>query len=305
MDVYLVQPRGFCAGVRRALDLVDQALNQFGAPIYVRHEIVHNKHVIEDLEKQGVIFIDELDEIEDKTRPVIFSAHGVSEQIKQQAKKMNLTVIDAICPLVEAVHKQIKNLEQQEAEIIVIGKKTHPEILGTIGQLQNPQKAHVILNVKEALTLNLDPNSKIGIITQTTLSEEDTQEITTVLHRKYVNLKNWEHPNICFATTNRQRAVRELLNKTSNIIIIGSKNSSNSTHLKEVALKHGAKNAWLIDDVSEIDWQELNECTSIGISAGASAPEYLVEELLRTLQKHYNNINIHQVIITQESISFK
>lgn len=305
MDVYLVQPRGFCAGVRRALDLVKQILKKEGAPIYVRHEIVHNKHVIADLEKQGVIFIEELDEIKDKTRPVIFSAHGISEKVKQQAQEMNLHWVDATCPLVEAVHQQVRKLEKQGFEIIVIGKETHPEIVGTIGQLKDTQKAHIVSNIQEAETFEIKSYSKIGVVTQTTLSEEDTKEIIAVLRKKYPDLNNSKHPNICFATTNRQKAIQELVGKTKNIIVIGSKNSSNSMHLKEVALKHGAEQAWLMDDASEINWQALEKCDSVGISAGASAPEYLVEELIVALQKHYNNVNIHHVIVAQEDISFK
>ena len=305
MDVYLVQPRGFCAGVRRALDLVEQILKKEGAPIYVRHEIVHNKHVIAELKKQGVIFVEELDEIKDKTRPVIFSAHGVSEKIKQQARVMDLYLVDATCPLVNAVHQQIKKLESQGAEIIVIGKATHPEILGTVGQLKNTQKAHIVSNIQEAETLEINSSSQIGVVTQTTLSEKDTKEIIAVLRKKYPDLINAKHPNICFATTNRQKAIQELVGKTKNIIVIGSKNSSNSMHLKEVALKYGAEQAWLMDDASEINWQALEKCDSVGISAGASAPEYLVEELIAALQKHYNNVNIHHVIVAQEDISFK
>lgn len=305
MDVFLVQPRGFCAGVRHALDIVSTALKQHGAPIYIHHEIVHNKHIIEDLKKQGIIFIDHLEEIKDYSRPLIFSAHGVSKAVYEQAKNMNLRIIDATCPLVNAVHKQIIKLENTKAEIIVIGKPSHAEILGTIGQLQNPTKAHIITTLEDAKRLNLPGDTPIGIVTQTTLSIDDTKEILNYLHKKFTHIVTPIQPNICFATTNRQKAVHQLLQRTKNIIIIGSKNSSNSAHLREAALRYGAKKAWLIDDVSDLDTAELDECETLGISAGASAPEYLVEELIAFLCQHYDNINIHDVIVAKEDIRFK
>lgn len=305
MDVYLVQPRGFCAGVRRALEIVKQTLEEYGAPIYVRHEIVHNKHVIEDLKKQGVIFIDELSQITDSSRPVIFSAHGVPQSVFHEAEQKNLKVIDATCPLVKAVHQQVKKLEKAGAEVIVIGKAEHPEILGTVGQLKNPQQAHIVANLAEAKNLNIAKNTEVGLVTQTTLSVDETKEIAAYLKEKYPHLKNASQPNICFATTNRQKAVRELAQKVSDILIIGSKNSSNSRHLKDAALYHGAKRAWLIDDASEAPWAELDKCQAVGISAGASAPEYLTEELIKALQQRYGNINIYNVIVVEENISFK
>lgn len=305
MEIYLVQPRGFCAGVRRALDIVNKALAQKGKPIYVRHEIVHNKHIIEDLKKRGVVFVNELDEIEDKTRPVILSAHGTAVSVLQQAECQKLHVIDAICPLVETVHKQIQKLAKENAEIIVIGKATHPEIIGTIGQIDNTTKVYIIATLEDAENLMIPEENKIGIVTQTTLSVDETEEIVSCLRKRFKNIINFNQVNICFATTNRQNAVRQLVQKTPNIIIIGSKNSSNSTHLKEAALRYGAKRAWLIDDASEVDWMTLDQCQSVGISAGASAPEYLVEQLISFLKQRYNNINVHNVIIAEEDISFK
>ena len=305
MDVYLVQPRGFCAGVRRALAIVQQTLAQYGAPIYVRHEIVHNKHIIEDLRQQGVVFVDELDDIADKTHPVILSAHGVSQKVYQEAKQQNLQVIDATCPLVEAVHRQIKKLEDEGDNIIVIGKAEHPEILGTVGQLKHPEQACVVSNIAEIENIKINKDQAVGIVTQTTLSVDDTKEMIAALKQKFPHLKNAKQANICFATTNRQKAIRELVKKTGHILVIGSKNSSNSRHLREVALHCGAKQAWLIDDASETLWSELDKCASIGITAGASAPEYLVEELIKSLQQHYGNINIYDVIVTQEDTCFK
>ena len=305
MDVYLVQPRGFCAGVRRALEIVKQTLEQYGAPIYVRHEIVHNKHVIEDLKKQGVIFIDELSQITDSSRPVIFSAHGVPQSVFCEAEQKNLKIIDATCPLVNAVHQQVKKLEKNGAEVIVIGKAEHPEILGTVGQLKNPQQAHIVANLAEAKNLNIAKNTEVGLVTQTTLSVDETKEIAAYLKEKYPHLKNASQPNICFATTNRQTAVQKLVQKTPYILIIGSKNSSNSTHLREAAYHYGVKKAWLIDDVSELNWQEIDVLPSLGISAGASAPDFLIEELLAKCSERYPNLNIHHVITAQEDVSFK
>lgn len=305
MDVYLVQPRGFCAGVRRALAIVQQTLVQYGAPIYVRHEIVHNKHIIDDLRQQGVIFVDELDDVADKTRPVILSAHGVPQKVYQEAKQQNLQVIDATCPLVEAVHHQIKKLEDDGDNIIVIGKREHPEILGTVGQLKQPEQACVVSNIAEIENIKINKDQAVGIVTQTTLSVDDTKEMIAALKQKFPHLKNAKQANVCFATTNRQKAIRELVKKTGYILVIGSKNSSNSKHLREVALHYGAKQARLIDDASEILWSELDKCASIGITAGASAPEYLVEDLIKSLQQHYGNINIYDVIVTQEDTCFK
>lgn len=305
MEIFTACPRGFCAGVHRALDIVSQTLAQFGAPIYVRHEIVHNKHIIADLRRQGVIFIDELSEVADRSRPVIFSAHGVSRQVKQQAQDMGLKTVDATCPLVEAVHKQIMRLYQSGAEIIVIGKAAHPEILGAVGQLPAGAKVHIIASLAEAQCLALPAGAKVGIVTQTTLAVDDTKEIVGYLREKFENIVNSTQINICFATTNRQKAIKELAALTPNIIIIGSKNSSNSTHLKEAALHFGAQKAWLIDDVTELDATEIDKCESLGISAGASAPEYLIEELIGFLKNRYKNVNIHDVIVSKEDISFK
>lgn len=302
LDVYLAEPRGFCAGVRRAIGIVEDALEKFGAPVYVRHEIVHNKVVLEYLRGKGVIFIDDLADALPE-RPVIFSAHGVGLEIIEEANHLKLNILDATCPLVAKVHKQISRLEESGAGIIVIGKKNHPEIIGTIGQLRNPEKAIVICSVEEAQKINLPKDSKIGFVTQTTLSVDDTAEIINVLKQKFDNLMSMSQSDICFATTNRQGAVKALAQKTPNIIIIGSANSSNSRQLKETALKNGAQKAFLIDRAHELDFEEIKG--SVGISAGASAPEELVEELLQELQKHYDKINIHPVCFVKENANFK
>ena len=301
MDIYLANPRGFCAGVRRAIDIVQKALQEYGAPIYVRHEIVHNKHVVENLKNQGVIFIEDIAEA-DKNRPLVFSAHGVAEDVKKQALEMGLNIIDATCPLVLYVHKCIKKLEKDNAEIIVLGKKSHAEIIGTVGQVKNTNRVHIVANLSEAQNLNFSENVKIGLVTQTTLSTDETKEITDFLKQKYPQIVLYN--NICFATTNRQKAVKKLAEKTENILVIGSKNSSNSNKLKEVALSCGIKNAMLIDDVSEINREMSDSFDKIGITAGASAPEYLIEELIKEFEKRYDNINIHNVIVAEENIDF-
>ncbi len=305
LTLYLAEPRGFCAGVRRAIAIVEQALSDFGAPVYVRHEIVHNKHVIEDLKAQGVIFIDDFAEIEDKSRPVIFSAHGVPQSVERQAQQLGLKTIDATCPLVAKVHRQIQKLQRQKMEIIVIGKPNHVEIIGTIGQVEDSSRVHIINSLEEAQQLQLDSSQPIGFVTQTTLSVDDTQDIVKYLKAAYPTIETMRKDDICFATTNRQKAVKKMAPLSDVVIVIGSKNSSNSKQLKEVALKNGAKQALLIDDANELDWEVLSHASSVGMTAGASAPEYLIEDLLYQLRRHYDNINIMQCKVEYEKVDFK
>ena len=305
LTVYIAEPRGFCAGVRRAIEIVEQALKDYGAPVYVRHEIVHNKHVIEDLKNKGVIFIDELAQMQDKSRPLIFSAHGVPQSVVDETVKLGIKTIDATCPLVAKVHNQIKKLYQEDMEIIVIGKKNHVEIIGTVGQIPSNNKLHIINSKEDIEALNINPESKVGFVTQTTLSVDDTKEIVAALKQKFPTISAMSKDDICFATTNRQKAVKEMAKLADLIIVIGSKNSSNSKQLKEVALKNGAKNAVLIDDANELDWALLKEYQTIGITAGASAPEYLVQDLLYQLKSHYDNIKIMDVKVEYEKVNFK
>lgn len=305
MDIYLVEPRGFCGGVKRAISLVEQTLQKYGAPVYVRHEIVHNRHVIEGLKKQGVIFIENIDEINDCTRPLIFSAHGVSKEVCRQAAAKGLNVVDATCPLVAAVHKKIVRLAKEGAEIIVIGKASHPEIQGTVGQTDEQQHIHIVSSLEEARNLSLPKNANIGVVTQTTLSVDDTKDILEYLNQRFPNLNGLKESNVCFATTNRQQAVKELIRYTPNIIVLGSENSSNSTQLRNSALKNGAAKAVLTDDWRKLDKDWLAGCDSVGVTAGASAPEYLVQDLLEFLRQNYDNVNIHNVIIAKEEIDFK
>lgn len=305
LTVYIAEPRGFCAGVRRAIEIVEQALKDYGAPVYVRHEIVHNKHVIEDLKNKGVIFIDELAQMQDKSRPLIFSAHGVPQSVVDETVKLGIKTIDATCPLVAKVHNQIKKLYQEDMEIIVIGKKNHVEIIGTVGQIPSNNKLHIINSKEDIEALNINPESKVGFVTQTTLSVDDTKEIVAALKEKFPTISAMSKDDICFATTNRQKAVKEMAKAADLVIVIGSKNSSNSKQLKEVALKNGAKNAVLIDDASELDWALLKQYQTIGITAGASAPEYLVQDLLYQLKSHYDNIKIMDVKVEYEKVNFK
>lgn len=305
LTVYIAEPRGFCAGVRRAIEIVEQALRDYGAPVYVRHEIVHNKHVIEDLKNKGMIFIDELAQMQDQSRPLIFSAHGVPQSVADETDKLGIKTIDATCPLVAKVHNQIKKLYDEDMEIIVIGKKNHVEIIGTVGQIPSSNKLHIINSKEDIEALNINPESKVGFVTQTTLSVDDTKEIVAALKQKFPSISAMRKDDICFATTNRQKAVKEMAKVAELIIVIGSKNSSNSKQLKEVALKNGAKNAVLIDDASELDWALLKEYQTIGITAGASAPEYLVQDLLDQLKSRYDNIKIMDVKVEYEKVNFK
>lgn len=304
INLFLAEPRGFCAGVRRAISIVEEALQKYGSPIYVRHEIVHNRHVIEDLKAKGAIFVEEISDIP-QGATAIFSAHGVSQSVIKEAQEKGLNTIDATCPLVEKVHRQIKKYAAQDMEIIIIGKAAHPEIIGTLGQIPNYKKIHVIRTQEDAEKLSISSDQNIGFVSQTTLSVDDTAEIIKTLKEKYPNIKGLEQKDICYATTNRQKAIKELTKVCDCILVLGSPNSSNSKQLKEVALKNGAKQAYLIDDASELNWDEINPFQNIGISAGASAPEYLVEELIENFKRRYDKIKIHNLIITKENINFK
>lgn len=300
----LAEPRGFCAGVRRAISLVEESLERFGAPVYVRHEIVHNKHVIADLKQKGAVFIDELEEA-DLSRPVIFSAHGVSASVVEQAEKLGLKFIDATCPLVGKVHYQIRKMAAAGKKIIIIGKASHPEIIGTRGQIPADYEACIISSAAEVDSLPFSATDEVGFVTQTTLSVNDTKEIISRLKARFPSLEGPKQNDICYATTNRQQAVGELAAQCPTVIIIGSKNSSNSRQLREVALKSGAKQAFLIDDAAELDWDALDTKNPIGVSAGASAPEYLVENLLVEFKRRYGIIDTSRLVITEENVNFR
>ncbi len=304
-DLYMAFPRGFCAGVKRAISLVEKTLAEYGRPVFVHHEIVHNRHVVEKLKTQGVIFIERLDEISDLSRPLVISAHGAAAEVYADAAKLGLKLIDATCPLVEKVHRQIRKLAQQEKTIIVIGKANHPEIIGTVGQLGPDSKVFVINSETEVQNLPLEQNTKVGIVTQTTLAVDEVEKITAALKQKFTCLKDFRRSDVCYATTHRQKAVKAIAEKAEAVIVIGSKNSSNSLQLKKTALTAGALKAWLIDDASELPLADLKGIKNLGISAGASAPEHLVEQVVDTLRQYYRNLKIHDVTVAEEHIEFK
>ena len=300
----LANPRGFCAGVDRAIEIVKKSLNKYGSPVYVRHEIVHNKHVVESLKKIGAIFVEELDEIEDKTRPVIFSAHGVPKSVPEEAKLKNLSFVDATCPLVSKVHRESEQLNKNGFEILLIGHKNHPEVIGTMGQLPNGS-IRLIETKNDVEILNKENFKKpLAYITQTTLSVDDTAEIIEALKKKFPKIKGPIKEDICYATTNRQSAVKEIASKCDMFFVVGSRNSSNSVRLVEVAKKAGCNNSHLMHSEKEIPFNEINNSETIGISSGASAPEKLVQTLLDSLKKD-RNVSIEEIIVAEEKVVFK
>ena len=301
--ILLSAPRGFCAGVERAIEIVEKSIKKYGAPVYVRHEIVHNKYVVDDLKNKGAIFVEELEEIQDKSRPVIFSAHGVPKQIPEDAKSFNMTYVDATCPLVSKVHREAENLNKAGYHIILIGHQNHPEVIGTMGQLPIGS-IDLIQNEEEASNYNNAANRKIAYVTQTTLSVDDTKDIIKILKNRFKDIHETPKEDICYATTNRQMAVKNIAKKCDIFFVIGSRNSSNSVRLVEVAKKSGCANAYLIHSQSEIPYEQIESADTIGISSGASAPEILVENFIKDLKNRYT-INIDEVEIIKENVVFK
>jgi len=304
LKIYLASPRGFCAGVKRAIDIVEKSINKFGSPVYVRHEIVHNKQVVEELKKKGAIFVDELSDIEDEKRPVIFSAHGVPKSVPQEAKLKNLSFVDATCPLVSKVHRESEQLHKKGFEILLIGHKNHPEVIGTMGQLP-VGSIKLIETKKDAEALETNKFKKpLAYITQTTLSVDDTAEIINYLKNKFPNIKGPVKEDICYATTNRQTAVKKIASRCDMFFVVGSRNSSNSVRLVEVAKKAGCKNSQLMHSEKEIPFEEINNSNTIGISSGASAPEKLVQTLLDNIKKE-RKVSIEEVVVAEEKVVFK
>ena len=302
LNLLLCAPRGFCAGVDRAVEIVEKSLKKFGSPVYVRHEIVHNKHVVETLKKKGVIFVNELDEVNDKSRPVIFSAHGVAKKVYQDAEVKNIQFIDATCPLVSKVHREAEQLNKQGYQIILIGHENHPEVIGTMGQLPN---GAVTLIEDESDIENLKKeHKKIAYITQTTLSVDDTKDIINKLKIKFPDIKEPIKSDICYATTNRQAAVKNIAAKCDLFLVVGSRQSSNSKRLVEVAKKNGSKESFLVHQEFDLPEDLIKNSKTIGISSGASAPDVLVEELIASIKK-IRNINIQEVEIVKENVEFK
>ena len=303
IKILLSAPRGFCAGVERAIEIVEKSIKKYGAPVYVRHEIVHNKFVVDDLKMKGAIFVEELEEIQDRSRPVIFSAHGVPKQIPDDAKNYKMSYIDATCPLVSKVHREAENLNKAGYHIILIGHQNHPEVVGTMGQLPHGS-IDLIQNEDEAKNYKTKKDKKIAFVTQTTLSVDDTKEIIKILKKKFPKIREPFKEDICYATTNRQMAVKNIAKMCDMFFVIGSRNSSNSVRLVEVAKKSGCKNSQLIHSKSIIPYEEIKNSNTIGISSGASAPEILVENFIHNLKNRFT-VTINEVEIIKENVIFK
>ena len=303
IKILLSAPRGFCAGVERAIEIVEKSIQKYGAPVYVRHEIVHNKYVVDDLKNKGAIFVEELEEIKDKSRPVIFSAHGVPKKIPEDAKNYNMTYVDATCPLVSKVHREAENLHKAGYHLILIGHQNHPEVIGTMGQLPEGS-IDLIQNENEAKSYKINKKDKISYVTQTTLSVDDTKEIIKILKDRFPNIKEPMKEDICYATTNRQMAVKNIAKRCDLFFVIGSRNSSNSVRLVEVAKKSGCSNSQLIHSQSEIPYNLIEKSKIIGISSGASAPEILVDDFIKNLKKRFK-VNIDEIEAIKENVVFK
>tara|TARA_Y100000590_G_scaffold354226_1_gene407447 strand:+ start:1384 stop:2340 length:957 start_codon:yes stop_codon:yes gene_type:complete len=301
LKILLAYPRGFCAGVDRAIEIVKKTLTKFGPPVYVRHEIVHNTQVVENLKKLGAVFVEELKEIKDHSRPVIFSAHGVPKSVPKEALNKKMFYIDATCPLVTKVHREAERHEKNGYKIILIGHKGHPEVIGTMGQIS---KENITLIETTEDAQNIEINGPVAYVTQTTLSIDDTKDIIKILEKKFPNIKAPIKEDICYATTNRQNAVKEIAPLCDMFFVIGSENSSNSKRLVEVAKKAGCKSAELVDFKKKIPVKEIISCNKIGLTSGASAPEKLVQSFIFEIKK-YANVSIEESISSRENVTFK
>jgi 4-hydroxy-3-methylbut-2-en-1-yl diphosphate reductase len=303
LKILLAAPRGFCAGVVRAIDIVERALALYGAPVYVRHEIVHNKFVVDDLKAKGAIFVEELDEIPDGDRPVVFSAHGVPKSVPAAASARHMFQLDATCPLVTKVHMEAQRHHAEGFEIILIGHEGHPEVIGTMGQL--PQGAvRLIETVEDAEALQVKDPQKLAYVTQTTLSVDDTKDVITALSKRFPAIRGPYKEDICYATTNRQEAVKQIAPRVELLLVVGAPNSSNSRRLVEVGERHGTPRSMLVQRAAELDWGTLQGLTTIGITAGASAPELLVNEIIDAFRAHYD-VTVETVTLREENVSFK
>ena len=303
LKILLSAPRGFCAGVERAIEIVEKSIHKYGAPVYVRHEIVHNKFVVDDLKSKGAIFVEELEEIEDKSRPVIFSAHGVPKKIPEDAKNYKMNYVDATCPLVSKVHREAENLNKAGYHLILIGHENHPEVVGTMGQLP-AGSIDLIQNEDEAKNYDFNSHKKIAFVTQTTLSVDDTKDMIKILKERFPKIREPLKEDICYATTNRQMAVKNIAKKCDMFFVIGSRNSSNSVRLVEVAKKSGCSNSQLIHSESEIPYHLIEKAKIIGISSGASAPEILVDNFISKLKNRFI-VSIDEIEIIKEDVVFK
>ena len=301
IKILLASPRGFCAGVDRAIEIVKKTLEKFGSPVYVRHEIVHNTQVVENLKKLGAIFVEELDEIKDRSRPVIFSAHGVPKSVPKDALNKKMFYIDATCPLVTKVHREAERHNKNGYKIILIGHKGHPEVIGTMGQIP---KENIVLVETADDAKNVKIMGPVSYVTQTTLSVDDTKEIIKILENKFPEIKAPVKEDICYATTNRQNAVKQIASSCDMFFVIGSDNSSNSKRLVEVAKKAGCGKSYLINFKNELPIKEIVECNKIGLTSGASAPEKLVQSFISEIKKH-TEISIVESINSKENVTFK
>jgi len=302
LDIYLAGPRGFCAGVDRAILMVQEALNKYGSPVYVRHEIVHNKYVVDSLKAEGAIFIEELSEIDQKDRPVIFSAHGVPKSVPIEAEKLNLLYYDATCPLVSKIHREVENFERRNLPVILVGHRNHPEVIGTMGQTTN--EIFLVENIEDVKNLPIGKDQQVAYVTQTTLSVDDTKEIIDEIKIQFKNYLEPKKKDICYATTNRQDAVKDIAKQCDYFFVLGSKNSSNSLRLVEVAKNYGSKKSFLIDDIDSFDPEIINNSSKIGITASASAPEVLVNKILDKIGKYFD-LNIIESNYEKETTHFK
>ncbi len=303
LKIILAAPRGFCAGVDRAIQIVELALAKYGAPVYVRHEIVHNKFVVDRLREKGAVFVEELDEIPNDGQPVIFSAHGVPKSVPENAQERNMFYIDATCPLVSKVHREAERHHLSGDKVILIGHAGHPEVIGTMGQL--PEGAVVLVEtVDDVASLEIAEGQSLAYCTQTTLSVDDTADIVATLQAKFPEIKGPRKEDICYATTNRQLAMKEIAPLSDAVLVIGAPNSSNSNRLVEVALRNGCSNARLVQTAADINWDEFSDIKSLGLSAGASAPEVLVDEVIKAAKDHFE-VEVQEIKIIQENVNFK
>ena len=302
LTLYLADPRGFCAGVVRAIEIVEMAIEKWGAPVYVRHEIVHNKHVVDDLAQKGAIFVEELEECPDD-RPVIFSAHGVPKSVPAEAERRQMLYVDATCPLVSKVHIEAERHSQQGLQIIMIGHAGHPETVGTMGQLP-PGEVLLVETVADVATVMPRDETKLAYITQTTLSVDDTKDVVDALIARFPKIVGPHKEDICYATTNRQEAVKAMAPSIEALLVVGAPNSSNSRRLVEVGSAAGCSYAMLVQTAQDIDWRAIEGVSSVGLSAGASAPEVLIDGVISAFQDRYD-VTIERVVTAEENVTFK
>jgi len=302
LTIVLASPRGFCAGVDRAIQIVERAIEKFGAPVYVRHEIVHNRHVVDRLKALGAVFIEELSEAPDD-RPIVFSAHGVPKSVPAEAKARQMIYLDATCPLVSKVHVEAQKHFNSGREIVLIGHAGHPEVVGTMGQLPEGSVT-LIENIDDARTWTPRDASNVAFLTQTTLSVDDTAEMVDLLKARFPGIAAPHKEDICYATTNRQDAVKTLATESELVLVVGSRNSSNSVRLAEVGLKAGARDARLIDDASGLDWSWFEGISRVGLTAGASAPEDLVQGVIDAIAARFD-VTVEDLVEARETVTFK